>query len=82
MYHHSMMMNIENVKPGTDFSYLGFSYRLVRQTGQVIDAPNFNRWGRRVGGTHKAHRIVVQSLTGRSRPRYVAYPVGTRVIVD
>ncbi len=77
------MSEIENVKPGQTFRVLGVAYRMVRDTGKVIDQPKRNNWGRLIGGTYKAHRMVVQTWDYRrkdwGRPHYVAFPLNCYV---
>lgn len=77
------MNEIENVKPGQSFRVLGVAYTLVRDTGKVIDMPRRNNWGRPVGGTFKARKLVVQTWDYRrddwGQPHYTGFPIGCPV---
>lgn len=81
-----MLVKIEDVKPGTKFSCLGVNYEMVRVTGKVVDAPSFNRWGRRIdGSTYKASKVVVKTdkrHRGWSPAHYMVFPVSCSVIVE
>lgn len=80
-----MMIQIENLTTGQTFRMLGVQYRLVRNTGKVVDTPKRNNWGRLVGGTYKAHKLVVEVdrlHRGWSSPHYTVFPVGSSVVVD
>ena len=70
------MNKFENIKSGSCFSVLGVTYQMVRDTGEVVDQPNRNQWGRREGGTHKARKVAVrvwQRHRGWSYVQYVAF---------
>lgn len=79
------MNKVENIKPGTIFYILGVKYLMMRDTGNTVDQPNINQWGRRTGGTHKARRVVVQTFRhhrGWSKPHYLAVADHHRIVVD
>lgn len=78
------LMSITEIPVGATFTYLGVEYRMVRQTGKVVDSPNFNQWGRATGGTHKAHKIAVQvnrRHRGWSPVHYTAFYLSTSGLV-
>ena len=77
------MNEIKNLTPGTRFHFFGVDYELVRFTGTVVDAPKRNNWGRLIGGTYRADRVVVRvnrgPYKGWTAPHYTLFPVGTKV---
>lgn len=79
------MNNIKNLAPGTRFHFFGVDYEMVRVTGEVVDMPKRNQWGRSIGGTYKADKVVVKVNKGPRRgwslPHYTAFPLDTKVIV-
>lgn len=82
-YAYSMMIQIENVKPGQTFTLLGVEYKMLRIAGEV-DQPKRNNWGRLIGGTYRAHRCAVK--VNRHHKgwwfSYLAVPLGASVIVE
>lgn len=75
---------IASMTPGTVFRFGMVTYTLVRVVAGTHRQPRVNQWGRRIGGTYEANKVVVtvdRMHRGVSPAHYVAFPVGTKATV-